>query len=75
MDVIITDINMPGLDGIDLVERLRGGGRHQATPILVLTTESDLGKRERAQRAGASAWIVKPFNPALLIEAINRVTH
>ena len=74
VDVIVTDLVMPNLDGFDLVEQVRREARHQSTPILVLTTESDLAKKARARDAGASGWVVKPFNPALLIDAINRAT-
>lgn len=72
-DVIITDINMPNLDGFGFIERVRQGQTHRATPILVLTTESDSEKKERARQAGATGWIVKPFNPEKLVAAIRRV--
>ena len=72
-DVIVTDINMPNLDGFGFIERVRDGTAHRATPILVLTTESDAEKKERARRAGATGWIVKPFNPEKLVAAIRRV--
>lgn len=72
-DVIITDINMPNLDGFGFIERVRDGSAHRATPILVLTTESDVEKKTRAREAGATGWIVKPFNPEKLIAAIRRV--
>jgi two-component system chemotaxis response regulator CheY len=72
-DVIITDINMPNLDGFGFIERVRESGTHRATPILVLTTESDSDKKERARRAGATGWIVKPFNPDKLVAAVRRV--
>ena len=72
-DVIITDINMPNLDGFGFIERVRSGGRHRATPILVLTTESSAEKKARARQAGATGWIVKPFNTESLIFAVRRV--
>jgi two-component system chemotaxis response regulator CheY len=72
-DVIITDINMPRMDGFGFIEAVRGSGRHRAIPILVLTTESVDDKKDRARRAGASGWIVKPFDPVKLVTAINRV--
>jgi two-component system chemotaxis response regulator CheY len=72
-DVIVTDINMPRLDGFGLVEAVRRDARHRAIPILVLTTESDAEKKNRARRAGATGWIVKPFDPVKLVDAINRV--
>jgi two-component system, chemotaxis family, chemotaxis protein CheY len=73
IDVIITDINMPRLDGYGFIESIRRAPAHRATPILVLTTEDEPDKRERARRAGATGWIVKPFNTAKLVEAIRRV--
>ena len=73
VDVIITDINMPKLDGFGFIEGVRRDARHRATPILVLTTESDSSKKDRARQAGATGWIVKPFNPVKLIDAIRRV--
>lgn len=73
-DVIITDINMPRLDGFGFIERVRRDDKYRAIPILVLTTESDAEKKQRARRAGATGWIVKPFDPSKLIDAIARVS-
>src|SRR5437660_12117275 len=56
-DCIITDVNMPNLDGLEMIEELRRDARHSATPILVLTTEDAPELKERARRAGASGWI------------------
>ena len=72
-DVIVTDINMPRMDGFGFIEGVRRSDRHRATPILVLTTESDAEKKTRARQAGATGWIVKPFNPAKLVDALRRV--
>ncbi|SDR09485.1 two-component system, chemotaxis family, response regulator CheY [Rhizobiales bacterium GAS191] len=72
-DVIITDINMPRLDGFGFIEGVRRDPRHRAVPILVLTTESDAEKKNRARQAGATGWIVKPFDPVKLVDAIRRV--
>lgn len=72
--VIITDINMPRLDGYGFIEVVRRSGRHRATPILVLSTESGPDKKERARRAGATGWIVKPFDAESLLGAIGRVS-
>ncbi len=72
-DVIITDINMPRLDGFGFIEGVRKDVRHRGVPILVLTTESDPQKKDRARQAGATGWIVKPFNPTKLVDAIRRV--
>jgi len=75
VDVVITDINMPRLDGFGLIERLRAGNRHRDRPILVLTTESSEEKKARARQAGATGWIVKPFDPEKLVAAVRRVSH
>lgn len=71
--VIVTDINMPRLDGFGFIEQVRSDDSYRGIPILVLTTESDATKKDRARRAGATGWIVKPFDPAKLIDAIRRV--
>lgn len=73
-DVIVTDINMPRLDGYGFIEGVRLNDKYRAIPILVLTTESDPEKKNRAREAGATGWIVKPFDPTKLIAAIERVT-
>lgn len=75
-DVIITDINMPRMDGFGLIEEVRsGGGVHVHRPILVLSTESSDEKKARARAAGATGWIVKPFDAEKLAAAVRRVTH
>ena len=71
--VIVTDINMPRMDGFGFIEEVRGDARYRGIPILVLTTESDAEKKNRARMAGATGWIVKPFNPVKLVDAIRRV--
>ena len=72
-DVIITDINMPRLDGFGFIEAARKIDRIRSVPILVLTTESDAEKKMRAKRAGATGWIVKPFEPKKLVDIVHRV--
>lgn len=72
-DVIITDINMPNLDGFGFIEEVRKTSRHGSTPILVLSTEGDTDKKQRARSAGATGWIVKPFDPVKLVDAVRRV--
>ncbi len=72
-DVIVTDINMPRLDGFGFIEKVRHDAKYRALPILVLTTESDAEKKDRARRAGATGWIVKPFDPTKLVAAVRRV--
>jgi two-component system chemotaxis response regulator CheY len=73
IDVIITDINMPRMDGYGFIDHVRRDPLVRSTPILVLTTESEPAKRQRAKDAGATGWIVKPFDPAKLIAAVHRV--
>ena len=72
-DVVVTDINMPRMDGFGFIEEVRGDERYRSVPILVLTTESDAEKKNRARRAGATGWVVKPFDPVKLVEAVRRV--
>ncbi|WP_395665408.1 response regulator [Methylocella sp.] len=72
-DAVVTDINMPRLDGFGFIEAARADARWRALPILVLTTESDAEKKERARKAGATGWIVKPFDPEKLVAAVRRV--
>jgi len=75
VDVIVTDINMPRMDGFGLIEALRGQVRFRDCPILVLSTESSDDKKARARSAGATGWIVKPFDADKLDSALRRVTH
>ena len=72
-DVIITDINMPKLDGFGFIDAVRGQDRYRGIPILVLTTESAPELKARARDAGASGWIVKPFDPPKLVKALQMV--
>ena len=72
-DAIITDINMPRMDGFGFIDAVRGQDEHRATPILVLTTESAPELKTRARNAGATGWIVKPFDPVKLVKAIKMV--
>lgn len=73
-DVVITDINMPKMDGYEVIRHMRANTDHKSTPILVLTTESETDKRNLARDAGATGWMVKPFDPAALIATINKVS-
>ncbi|MEZ5996971.1 MAG: response regulator [Hyphomonadaceae bacterium] len=73
-DVIITDINMPRMDGYGVIEGVRRDPRHRATPILVLSTESSAEKKQRAREAGATGWIVKPFQADTLLDVVRRVS-
>lgn len=74
-DLLITDINMPRMDGFGLIEAVREQDHLRDLPILVLTTESSDAKKQRARNAGATGWIVKPFHPDKLAAAIRRVLH
>lgn len=73
-DAIITDINMPRMDGFELIEAVRKLDQFRHIPIIVLTTESDPEKKARARAAGATGWIIKPFSADSLVAAIRRVT-
>ena len=72
--LVLTDINMPRLDGFGFIEAVRKDAKRRGTPVLVLTTEVDAEKKLRAKDAGATGWIVKPFDPVKLVAAIRRVT-
>jgi two-component system chemotaxis response regulator CheY len=72
-DVVITDINMPKMDGFGFIEGARKREKFRILPILVLTTESDPEKKQRARSAGATGWIIKPFDPTKLVDVIRRV--
>jgi two-component system chemotaxis response regulator CheY len=73
MDVVVTDLNMPEMDGIALIKELRKMEAFRFTPILMLTTESTEAKKQAGKEAGATGWIVKPFNPELLMKVIDKV--
>lgn len=73
VDLVLTDINMPNLDGIGLIKALRAMPSYQYVPMLVLTTEYGREKKQEGKAAGATGWIVKPFDPTLLIQTIGRV--
>lgn len=73
VDLVITDLNMPNMNGIELIRSLRQEGAYKFTPILMLTTESDDSKKTDGKQAGATGWIVKPFNPEQLLRVIERV--
>lgn len=72
-DLVITDVNMPDMDGLSLVRALRAGARHRFTPILVLTTESGDTVKRQGREAGATGWLVKPFDPGQLRQVVQRV--
>lgn len=72
-DLILTDQNMPRLDGMGLVRALRGLSQYRSVPILVLTTESSETMKAQGRAAGATGWLVKPFDPAKLLEVVRKV--
>ena len=73
VDLVLTDQNMPRMDGLTLIRELRGRARFRQTPILVLTTESSDEMKQAGRAAGATGWMVKPFDPARLLEVIGKV--
>jgi two-component system chemotaxis response regulator CheY len=73
VDLIVTDINMPVMDGITFVKEVRRLPSGKFTPILILTTESGDDMKARGKAAGATAWIVKPFRPDILLQVVSKV--
>jgi len=71
--LLITDVNMPNMDGISLVKETRQLVKYKFSPILVLTTESGDDKKLQGKEAGATGWIVKPFDPTQLVVVVNKV--
>jgi two-component system chemotaxis response regulator CheY len=73
MHLIITDLNMPNLDGIGLIKAIRGSAGHKFVPVIMLTTESQDAKKQEGKAAGATGWIVKPFKPEQLVAVVKKV--
>ena len=73
VDLVISDINMPNMDGLELTRQLRSQPMFSRTPILLLTTESDPGKKAEGRAAGATGWIVKPFSQDQLLAIVGKV--
>ena len=73
VNLVLTDVNMPNMDGISLIRALRSLSRYKFTPLLMLTTESSLEKKQQGKAAGATGWIVKPFDPEKLVNTIRKV--
>jgi len=73
IDMLITDLNMPGMDGIELIKKARAIPAYKFIPIVMLTTESTDGKKQAGKAAGATAWIVKPFKPEELVGVVKKV--
>lgn len=74
-DLVISDVNMPKLDGFGFLKKVRENPANKFLPILMLTTEHEESKKEQGMAAGARAWLVKPFKPAQLLEAVARLMH
>jgi two-component system chemotaxis response regulator CheY len=72
-DLVLSDVNMPRMDGISLIRALRAEASYKHTPILMLTTESSADRKREGKDAGATGWIVKPFDPAQLVATMQRV--
>jgi len=71
--LIISDVNMPKMDGITMVKKVKALPKYKFTPICMLTTESEESKMQEGKMAGAKAWIVKPFQPAVLLSAVEKL--
>jgi two-component system chemotaxis response regulator CheY len=70
---VITDLNMPNLDGIGLIKGIRAQAAYKFIPVVMLTTESQAGKKAEGKSAGATGWIVKPFTPDQLLAVVKKV--
>jgi two-component system chemotaxis response regulator CheY len=73
IDLVLTDQNMPRMDGLSLTRKLRDSAQFKTTPILILTTESSDQMKAAGRAAGATGWLVKPFDPTRLIEVVQKV--
>ena len=73
VDMVLTDLNMPGMDGVALIQELRKLAAYKGVPIVMVTTESDAEKKSQAKAAGATGWITKPFQPDQLISVAKKV--
>lgn len=73
VDAVITDLNMPNMNGFELIRALRANPVYKFIPILMLTTEGDSAKKEEGKAAGATGWLVKPFNPEKLVDVVKKV--
>jgi two-component system chemotaxis response regulator CheY len=73
VNMLITDLNMPNMDGIELIRQLRARSRYKFMPIIMLTTESQASRKQEGKSAGATGWIVKPFKPDQLLGVVKKV--
>ena len=72
VDMVVTDLNMPEMDGLELIKQLRAMPDYKFVPIVMLTTESQEAKKQEGKQAGASGWIVKPFSPEQLLDVMKK---
>lgn len=75
VDLVVTDLNMPEMDGITLIKQLRAKPAFKFVPILMLTTESQDAKKQEGKAAGATGWMTKPFNPDQLLQVVSKVVR
>ncbi|SEK22295.1 response regulator [Ectothiorhodospira marina] len=73
VNLVISDVNMPGMDGISFLKEMKARPANKFTPVIMLTTESGDSRKQAGKEAGARAWIVKPFQPAQLLEAVSKL--
>lgn len=73
LHLIISDVNMPNMDGITFVKEVKKSAEHKFVPVIMLTTESQETKKQEGQAAGAKAWVVKPFQPAQMLTAVSKL--
>lgn len=71
--LIVSDVNMPNMDGITFVTQVKQHARHKFTPVIMLTTEGQDAKKDQGRAAGAKAWVMKPFNPPQLLDAVSKL--
>jgi len=74
IDLVITDFNMPNMNGIEVIRAIRGGTVNTSVPILMLTTESEEAKKQEGRQAGATAWMTKPFDKEGLLAVVKKIT-
>lgn len=73
VDMIVTDLNMPNMDGIELIRQIRANPSYKFIPVIMLTTESQATRKQEGKAAGATGWIVKPFQPEQLLAVVKKV--
>ncbi len=71
--LVISDVNMPVMDGISLLKQIKAHPNYKFTPVIMLTTESGEDKKQEGRAAGAKAWIIKPFQPQVLVDAVSKL--